>query len=100
MTRQRSFLLVASFALGVVLIVVLIKAVEIDLRLTLQQIQTVRWVSFTKLILLNVLLVLISTWKWRSIDTALRRSSDFPQSRATSFALTSAGLALGTFLPL
>jgi hypothetical protein len=100
MTRQRSFLLVASFALSVVLIAILIKVGKIDLRVTLQQLENVRWISFAKLILLNALLVLISTEKWRSIDAALRRSSDSVQSRSTSFALTSAGLALGTFLPV
>jgi len=100
MTHRRSFLLVASFALSVVLIAVLIKVGNINLRVTLQQLQSVRWVSFTKLILLNTLLVLISTGKWRSTDAALRRSSDSVQPRTRSFALTSAGLALGTFLPV
>jgi len=100
MTRQRSFLLVASFALSVVLIAILIKVGRIDLRVTLQQLESVRWISFVKLLLLNVALVAISTEKWRSIDAALRRSSDTAQSRSTSFALTSVGLALGTVLPV
>lgn len=100
MSMRRLFLLVASFVLSVVLIAVLLRIGKIDLRLTLQQVEKVSGIAFAKLVLLNVLIVLASTEKWRSIDIALRRSSDIVQSRATSFALTSAGLALGTVLPL
>ena len=100
MTRRRSLFLIASFALSAVLITVLIKVGRIDLHTTLLQLQNVRWVPFTKVILLNFLLVLISTAKWRSIDSALRKPSDSPQSKTTSFALTSMGLAFGTFLPV
>ena len=57
-------------------------------------------ISFTKLVLLNVVLVYFSSEKWRSIDAAWRRSSDSVPSRTTSFALTSAGLALGMLLPV
>jgi uncharacterized membrane protein YbhN (UPF0104 family) len=100
MTRRRWFLLVLSFALSAVLIYVLINVGKIDLHATLQQLRSVRGVPFAKLLLLNTLLVLISTTKWRSIDSALRKSSDSPQSKTTSFALTSVGLAIGTFLPI
>lgn len=99
-TRRRAFLLLTSCALSIVLIALLIRIGKIDLRLTLQQLESVRPASLIKLLLLNVALVMISTEKWRCIDTALRRSSDSVQSRTTSFALTSAGLALGTFLPV
>jgi uncharacterized protein (TIRG00374 family) len=100
MTRRRAFLLVASFALSAVLIAVLIKVGQIDLRATLRQLHNARWVPITKLLLLNTLLVFISTAKWRSIDSTLRGTSDSPQSRGTSFALTSVGLAIGAFLPV
>jgi uncharacterized membrane protein YbhN (UPF0104 family) len=49
---------------------------------------------------LNSLLVYISTEKWRNIDAAWRRPSDSVPSRATSYALTSVGLAIGMFLPV
>jgi uncharacterized protein (TIRG00374 family) len=100
MTRRRTFLIVLSFVLSAVLIVILIKVGNIDLHTTLQQLKNVRWFPFAVVILLNVLLVIISTAKWRSIDSTLRKSSDSPQSRSTSFALTSVGLAIGTFLPV
>lgn len=100
MTRQRWFLLLGSFALSVLLIAFLIRFGKIDLHTTILLLQHVRWISFSKLVLLNVLLAVASAEKWRSIDAALRRPDDAEQSRNTSFALTSFGLALGTFLPI
>jgi hypothetical protein len=97
---QRSFLLIASVALAILLIALLIKVGKIDLRVTLQQLRSVSLISFAKLVLLNVLLVYFSSEKWRSIDAAWRHSSDSVPSRTTSFALTSAGLALGMLLPV
>ena len=100
MTLRRLFLAVASVALAVVLIAVLIKVGKIDLRVTLQQLRSVSLSSFTKLVLLNVLLAYFSSEKWRSIDAAWRHASDSVPSRTTSFALTSVGLALGMVLPI
>lgn len=100
MTLRRSLLVVASVALAIVLIALLIKVGKIDLRVTLQQLRSVSLISFTKLVLLNGLLVYFSSEKWRSIDAAWRRSSDSVPSRTTSYALTSAGLALGMLLPI
>ena len=100
MTLRRALLAAASVALAILLIVLLIKVGKIDLRVTLQQLKSVSLISFTKLALLNVLLVYISSAKWRSIDAAWRRSSDSVPSRITSFTLTSAGLALGMLLPV
>lgn len=100
MTLRRSFLAVASVALAIVLIALLIRVGKINLRVTLQQLRTVSLISFTKLVLLNVLLVYFSSEKWRSIDAAWRQSSDSVPSKPTSFALTSAGLALGMLLPV
>ena len=99
-TLRRVFLLLASIALGVVLIYLLIRVGKIDLRLTLLQLESVRRVAFVKLVLLNGLVVYLSTAKWRSIDAVLRRSSDSVPSRITSFAVTSAGMSLGLVLPV
>lgn len=100
MTLRRALLAVASAALGIVLIALLIKVSNIDLRVTAQQLRNVSLIAFAKLVALNVLLVYFSSEKWRSIDAAWRRSSDSVPSRTTSFTLTSAGLALGMLLPV
>lgn len=100
MALRRTLLSVASIALAIVLIGVLIKISGIDLRVTLRQLKSVRMLSFAKLLALNGVLVYLSTEKWRSIDAAWRRPSDSVPSRATSFALTSVGLAMGIFLPV
>ena len=100
MSRRRIFLLLASFALAALLLVALIKVSKIDIRTTTAQLQSVRLIPFLRIVLLNAILVLVSTEKWRTVDAALRRPSDSIPSHAKSFALTSAGLALGTFLPV
>ena len=100
MTLRRVILLFASVALGIVLVTMLIRVGKIDLRLTLLQLESVSRAAFVKLVLLNGLLVYLSTAKWRSIDAALRRSSESVPSRITSFAITSAGMALGLVLPV
>jgi len=94
------FLAIASVALAIVLVALLIKIGKIDLRVTLQQLRSVSLFSFAKLVSLNVLLVYFSSEKWRSIDAAWRHSSDSVPSRTTSYALTSAGLAMGMLLPV
>jgi hypothetical protein len=93
-------LLVTSIALAIALIALLIKIGRVDLRAVLRQLQGVSLISFTKVVLLNCLLVLCSTEKWRSIDAAWRKTSDAVPSRMTSFTLTSVGLAVGVFLPV
>lgn len=100
MTSRRVLLSIGSFALGLFLIAILVKAAGINLQLTLQQIRKLRWMPFTVVMLLNIFLVLVSTVKWRAVDAALRDSSDTPHNRLLSFALTSAGLAIGTFVPV
>jgi uncharacterized membrane protein YbhN (UPF0104 family) len=100
MTVRRVFLLLASVALGVILVALLIRVGKIDLRLTLLQLESVSRVAFVKLVLLNGLLVYLSTAKWRSIDDVLRRPSDSVPSKTTSFGITSAGMALGLVLPV
>lgn len=100
MTRKRSFLLVASFALSAVLIVVLIKVGRINLRETLHQLEAVSFYSFAALVALTGLHVYLANLKWRKIDASLRSSADSAPSGAASFAFTSAGVALGQVLPV
>lgn len=100
MSLRRALPWVASVALATVLLAALISLGKVDLRVTLQQLHHVTWMSFTGLLLLNVAFAYCSTEKWRSIDAALRSSSDSSPSRTTSFALTSAGQALGVLVPV
>jgi uncharacterized membrane protein YbhN (UPF0104 family) len=83
-----------------VLVYVLIKVSKLDFRVTLQQLQSVSWVAFTKLVLLTGGHVYLSSLKWRCVDASLRRASDSAPSRMMSFALTSTGVALGQILPV
>lgn len=100
MTLRRSFLWFLSAALTIFLIALLIKISKLDLRVTVQQLRSVSWVSFTKLVLLTGLHVYLSNQKWRSVDASVRHSSESAPSRIMSFALTSTGVALGQILPV
>ena len=99
MSVKRALQLVASFGLSVALLALLIHIAKIDVWPTLRHLRDVSWIAFAKLVLLSCLFNLLSTEKWRRIDT-LRRPTDSVPSRADSFALTSAGVALGIFLPV
>ena len=100
MTLRRVLLLLASITLGVLFVVVLLRIGKINPPQTLLQLQSVSRLAFVKLVLLNGLLIYLSTEKWRCIDVAQRLSSDSVPSRITSFAVTSAGMALGLVLPV
>jgi uncharacterized membrane protein YbhN (UPF0104 family) len=100
MNVRRSFLWACSAALTVFLIVLLIKISKLDVRVTVQQLKSVSWVSFSELVLLTGLHVYLSSLKWRRVDANLRRSSDSAPSGTMSFALTSTGVALGQILPV
>ena len=100
MTLRRSLLWAASAALTILLIVLLIKISKLDLRVTVQQLRSVSWISFAKLVLLTTVHVYLSSQKWRCVDASLRRASDSAPSRTMSFALTSTGVALGQVLPV
>ncbi|MGA3128764.1 MAG: lysylphosphatidylglycerol synthase transmembrane domain-containing protein [Candidatus Korobacteraceae bacterium] len=100
MTTRRWLLMIASFALAIALIVLLIKVGKVDLRITLQQLRSVSLLSFAKIALLGALQIYLSTEKWRRIDAAWRRPTDSVPPRTTSYALTSIGLAMGIFLPV
>jgi uncharacterized membrane protein YbhN (UPF0104 family) len=100
MTPRRALIVFASVVLAILLIVVLVIISKIDLRVTQHQLQGVTWLSLAQLLLLNGLLVYISSEKWRSIDAAWRHSSDSALSRMKSMALTALGLGLGLVLPV
>jgi uncharacterized membrane protein YbhN (UPF0104 family) len=99
MNLRRSFLWAGSAVLTIFLIVLLMKISKVSIDVTVQQLRSVSWVSFTKLVLLNGLLVYLPTAKWRSIDATWRRPTDSVPSWTKSYALTSVGLALGVVLP-
>ena len=100
MTLRRLLLGVASAALSIFLIVLLMKVGKIDFRATLQQLRSVSWISFSSIAALTGLHVYLSSLKWRYVDATLRRPSDAVLSRTTSFALTAIGVALGQVLPV
>ena len=100
MTLRRPLLWAASAALTILLIVVLVKISKLDLRVTAQQLRSVGWISFAKLVLLTTVHVYLSSQKWRCVDASLRRASDSAPSRTMSFALTGTGVALGQVLPV
>ena len=92
-------LTLASFAIGVVLIEYLIALGKIDLRDTLRRLRHLDATSFVVFTLLMALHIFLSAQKWRTIDCVMRRPGDTPVAPTTSFALSSAGAALGQLLP-
>jgi uncharacterized membrane protein YbhN (UPF0104 family) len=100
MTLRRISLSIGSVVLGVILVCLLVKFGKINLRLLLQQVESVSPVAFLKMVLLNGILVYLSTEKWRSIDAVLRHPSDSVPSQFESYVLSSMGMALGLVLPV
>lgn len=100
MKVRRTLLAMASVALAGVLIVLIIRIGNIDLHSTWQEIKGANPTALVGLVLLNVLLIYLSTEKWRSVDAALRHTSDPVPSRIAAFGFTSAGMALGQVLPI
>jgi hypothetical protein len=78
----------------------LIRLGKVDVRQTLHQLERVSAISFVRLVLLNALLVYLSTEKWRTVDAALRSPADSVPSRIASFFVSSTGMALGLILPV
>jgi uncharacterized protein (TIRG00374 family) len=99
MKGRSAAILLASATLGVALVAALIRVSRIDLHLTWHQLRNASPIAFVKLVALNFLMVAVSTEKWRSVDAALRTQSDLVPPRSSTFAVTSAGLALGLLLP-
>lgn len=100
MTARRMFLVLASIVIGATLIALLLRIGKIDVRLTLHQMENINRSAFARLVFLNILLVFISTAKWRSVDAALRIASDKVPSGAAAFVFTSIGMAAGVVLPV
>jgi hypothetical protein len=100
MTFRRPLLGLASAMLGAVLVVVLLRLGRVNVHATLDQLLHCSRMILLQLLLLNALLVWLSTVKWRSIDAILRRPTEAAPSRITAFFVTSAGMALGLILPV
>ena len=100
MKLRRILLAIASVTLAAVLVILIIRIGNIDLHSTWHEIEGANRTALIKLVLLNVLLIYLSTVKWRSVDAALRRTSDPVPSRIAAFGFTSAGMALGLVLPV
>jgi uncharacterized membrane protein YbhN (UPF0104 family) len=99
--RLRSLLLVvASLAISVALIAVLVAVSKVDLRGVLLRLGSMDGRAFAKLSLLAGLNTYLSTQKWRLMDCVMRRSTDPELPTSTAFAMTSAGNALGQILPM
>jgi hypothetical protein len=86
--------------LGALLVWALIKLGKVNLHLLKAQLESMSRVAFLKLVLLNAILVYLSTEKWRSVDQALRHSSDSVPSRIAAYTASSSGMALGLVLPV
>lgn len=100
MKVRRVILLLASFALGALLVGFLLRLGRVNLGLTMRELKHVSPANMLKLLLLNGLLVLLSTMKWRTTDSALRHPSDSVPSRITAYTISSLGMALGLVLPV
>ena len=100
MSSRRILLLMLSVSAGLLLILLLVRVGNINMYSLLEHLRGVSLNAFSKLVLLNVILVAISTLKWRTVDTALRQPADTAPSWTASFFLTSAGMVLGLILPV
>jgi uncharacterized membrane protein YbhN (UPF0104 family) len=99
--KLRSLLVgAASAAIGVALIIVLVRAGHIDVRATLGQLRYVNRMLLAKLVLLTGFHILLSDLRWRTIDSVLRSPSDSSPSMLASFTVTSLGVVLGQILPV
>ena len=99
--KLRSVLLgLASIAVGAFLIVSLISVAKIDPHATLRQLASANRMAFVRLTLLMALHIFLSAQKWKLMDNVIRRPGDAALSRSAFFAVTSAGVALGQFLPM
>ena len=99
MNLRSLFLTLASIANGIVLVASLVAVSKIDPRATMRQLGDLNRMAFVKLTLLMGLNTFLSAQKWRLVDAAVRRPADAALPRLTSFALTSAGVAIGQVLP-
>jgi len=97
---RRLLFAIVSAVLGAALVVFLVRLGKVDIHATLRQIRQSNRSILVELVLLNGILVWISTVKWRAIDALLRRPTDAAPSGISSFFVTSMGMALGLLLPV
>ena len=100
MTLRRFVAALISIALGGFLVLLLARIAHINWQETLQQLRDTSWMAFVELVLLNVMAVYLSTAKWRSVDSFLRRPGDVIPSQVVSISLTSIGMAIGLLVPV
>jgi uncharacterized protein (TIRG00374 family) len=100
MKLRRVLFLLLSILLAGFFLVLLIHLGKVNLGATVEMLRRVSPVDFVELVLLNAVLIGISTVRWRSIDAVLRHASDAVPSRMTAFFVTSTGMALGLILPV
>lgn len=89
-----------SAAVGLALIVALVKMSHVDLKALAHQFLTFDRLAFARLTALMGINILLSTLKWRLIDKRLRGSGESVIPVTTSFAVTAIGVALGQILPV
>ena len=99
MRLRRVLLVVSSGVLGIAMVLVLMRLGNVNWHEILHLMRNTKCSWFLCLILLNVLLVFVSTQKWRLIDSHLCGPADSRPSVIESFAITSAGMALGLVIP-
>lgn len=100
MKLRRVLFLIFSVILGGLFILLLIHLGKVNLHVTAQMLKSVSALNFFELMLLNSLLIALSTLKWRITDAVLRHPSDAIPSRMTAFFVSSTGMALGLILPV
>lgn len=100
MTLRRTSAVIFSVVLSLFLVAILLKIGNLNLRFTIKQLTAVPGSAFAVLLLLTALHIQLSNFKWRTVDATIRRCADSVPSAATSFAVTSAGVALGQVLPV
>lgn len=100
MNRRRLLLALGSAGAGAVLVILLLRFSRVNVDATLAALRHASPAVLLELLLLNALLVWLSTLKWRAVDRVLRRPGDAAPSRISAFFVTSAGMALGLVLPV
>lgn len=100
MTIRRVLFAIGSVLLSIISVVLLIRLGKIDVGSSVRQLRSTPFLMFFKLVVFNLLLVLISTEKWRSVDARFRNPADAVPPWSVSYFVTSLGLALGLLLPV
>lgn len=100
MKFRRSFMVLGSLVAGATLAVVLVRFAHISLATTVSALRQADGAALAGLLILNCILIYLSTEKWLSVDAVLRRPGDSKPPKITAFFVTSMGMALGLLLPV